>query len=145
MAAATREGPSRFTSTAVSSGASNATAAAEWTTMSDGGEHSTSLVVEAETLRRDVAGDGGQAALPPTASNPSPSSARRRSKQSLRTISRLARSAALDRRVGRTRTATRQPGTDLSRRSTRAVPRNPVAPVTKIRRPVEGIGNRSEG
>ena len=92
MVAATREGPSRLTSTAVSKGASKATAAAEWTTMSRCCEQFDPRIVEAETLRRDVASDGGEPVVPPSRSNPSPSSARKRSKQSLRTISRLARS-----------------------------------------------------
>ncbi len=39
------------------------------------------------------------------------------------------------RRLGRTSTATSHSGTARIRRSTSAVPRNPVAPVTKIRLP----------
>ena len=70
-----------------------------------------------------------------TSSKRSPSSWRRRSKQSLRTTSRASRAAALDRRVGRTNTATSHPGTQRTSRSTRAVPRNPVAPVTRMRLP----------
>ena len=55
---ATRLGPSRFTSTAPSSGASKLTAAAEWMTMSQLASSPAAGVVEAEPVSSDVAGDG---------------------------------------------------------------------------------------
>ncbi len=52
-----RVGPSRLISTALSSGESNATAAAEWITMSQLGHDVAVLGTEPETVGADVAGD----------------------------------------------------------------------------------------
>ena len=65
----------------------------------------------------------------------SPSSSRRWSKASLRRISRCTRCAADVRRPLRTSRTREQSGTARSSRSTTAVPRNPVEPVTAMRRP----------
>ncbi len=50
-----RVGPSRLTSTAASRGESKETVAAEWMTMSAGGERGPTLVVEAQAVGADVA------------------------------------------------------------------------------------------
>src|SRR5579884_1032162 len=134
MTAATRDGPSMFTSTAVSSGASKLTVAAEWTTVRQPASTSRPSSLNprpsvptspSTTCRRRAT----------SASKRSPSSARMRSKQSLRMSSRLTRSAAPVRRPDRTTTATSHSGTERRMRSTRAVPRKPVAPVTPTRPP----------
>ena len=52
-------GPSRLTSTAVSSGESKLTVAAEWTTTSHPESRRSPVLVEAEPVLPDVAGDGG--------------------------------------------------------------------------------------
>ena len=59
---AMRTGPSRLTSTAVSSGESNDTVAAEWMTMSQDASSARPVVVEAEPVGADIAGDGGDPA-----------------------------------------------------------------------------------
>ena len=146
MAAATRDGPSRLTSTAASSGESKLTVAAEWMTTS----HVARTARPSSSRPRPSTPTSPAMALSRRAtisSNPSPSSRRSRSKASLRTISRRTRSAADCRRPGRTSSTTSQSGTDRSRRSTRAVPRNPVAPVTAMRLPasasvITGAGPR---
>ena len=92
-------------------------------------------VVEAEAVHRRRHRRGGGPGGRSSASKPSPHSRRSRSKASLRRMSRRTRSAAPARRPGRTRGSTSQSGTQRRSRSTRAVPRNPVAPVTAIRRP----------
>ena len=97
------------------------------------------VLVEAETVAPDVSGDrvqpAGDLVVEPLAEL-----ARSRSKQSLRRISRLVRSAGACRWPGRTITTTSHSGTLRSRRSTSAVPRKPVAPVTAIRRPASSSG-----
>ncbi len=59
MAAATRDGPSRLTSTAASSGASKLTVAAECTTTSHSDSARQPLVVEPQPVGAHVAGHGG--------------------------------------------------------------------------------------
>ena len=76
------------------------------------------------------------------ASNPSPSSSRRRSKQSFFRISLVARCMGVARRPGRMRRTTWLSGTLRRMRSTRAVPRNPVAPVMKKRLPARASRTR---
>src|SRR5579884_2959498 len=131
-AAATRLGPSRLISTAWSSGASKLTVAAECTTTS-----------EAASSRRPSSSRPrpSRPTSPATAvtraavsvSKRDPSSERSRSKQSLRRISRWSLRSAEARRPGRTRTTTSASGMLRSTRSTSAVPRKPVPPVTKKR------------
>ena len=75
-------------------------------------------------------------------SNPSPSSSRRRSKQSFFRISLVARCSGVARRPGRIRSTTWLSGTLRRMRSTRAVPRNPVAPVMKKRLPARASRTR---
>ena len=134
MAAATRLGPSRLTSTALSRGESKLTEAAEWMTVSQVANTRLAVGIEAQAV-------DGRRRPPPamirraiSASKPGPELWRSRSKQSLRRISRRMRSAA-PRRPGRTIRTSSQSGTWRSSRSTSAVPRNPVAPVTAMRLP----------
>ncbi len=98
------------------------------------GEQGPALLVEPEAVGGDVARHHVDAALD-LGVEVGPSSWRRRRKASLPNSSRLARWAGLVRRPGRTSRTSSQSGTDRNRRSTRAVPRNPVAPVTAMRRP----------
>ena len=136
---ATRVGPSRFTSTAPSRGASKVTDAAAWMTMSQ----------EPSNARPASSSASPSFATSPaivwrrpaiTSSKRSPSSPRSRSKQSLRRTSRRVRSAGPWCWPGRTTTTTSHSGTLRSNRSTSAVPRKPVAPVTAIRRPASSSG-----
>ena len=109
-----------------------------------GSEGAPSLLVEPEPVAADVAGTA-RTRRATSASKPSPSSERRRSKQSFLITSRASLAAASDRRPGRTSTVTSASGTQRTMRSTRAVPRKPVAPVMKKRFPRRsrsmGIGN----
>src|SRR4051794_38548006 len=131
-----RDGPRRLTSTAASSGESKATLAAGWITTSHdartarsaSSRPSPSVPTSPVITRRRRATISSRALAPPT-------SARRRSKASLRMTSRWTRWAAVERRPARTRRTSWQPGTERSRRSTMAVPRKPVAPVTAMRLP----------
>ncbi len=59
MAAATRDGPSRLTSTAASRGESKLTVAAEWMTTSHSASALPALLVEAEAVGGHIAGHGG--------------------------------------------------------------------------------------
>ena len=134
-----RVGPSRLTSTAVSSGESNDTAAAAWITTSHDANTARSSVdrprpsvptsPEIVVIRRSVSASNDSAA--PSARH----SARRRSKASLRSSSRSTRRAAGERFPERTTSTSSQPGTHRSNRSTRAVPTKPVAPVMAMRLP----------
>ena len=132
-----RVGPSRLTSTAPSSGESKLTVAAEWMTMSQAAQRGPALVVEAEAVAADVAGDD---------LHPAGDDARRR--PSLAELGAQAVEGVVaedlplapagstdDRRPGRTSSTSSQSGTDRSSRSTSAVPRKPVEPVTKMRLP----------
>ena len=142
-AAATRDGPSRLTSTAVSRGESKLTAAAECTTMSHSESAWSPSVVEPEPVgghvaghRRDPRGDlgvepvavlgrgGGRSSR--SSGSPWPPAA--------------SGSTGGPGRISRT---TRLSGTVRSRRSTRAVPRKPVAPVMKNRLPARASRTRS--
>ena len=131
--AATRDGPRRLTSTAASRGASKLTVAAEWTTVEQ--EDSSSRPSSSRPSPSKVTSPArGMTRRAASASNRSPSSLRRRSKQLFRRRSRSARSLA-PLRPGRTMTTTSVSGRHRSTRSVSAVPRNPVAPVIAIRRP----------
>ena len=131
---ATLDGPSRFTATAASSGESKETAAAEWMTTSTSARAARSASSR-PSPSTETSPPSGRRRRAIVVSKPSPHSRRRRSKASLRRMSRRTRSAAPARRPGRTSGSTSQSGTQRRIRSTRAVPRNPVAPVTAIRRP----------
>ena len=140
-ASATREGPSRLTSTAASSGESKLTVAAEWTTMSHARE---GRRPSSSRPRPSVATSPATAVTrrPPPASNSlARARARSRSKQSFLRISLVARCSAVDRRPGRMSSTTSQSGTQRRSRSTRAVPRNPVAPVMKNSPAGQGVAD----
>ena len=132
-----RVGPSRLTSTAPSSGESNATVAAEWMTMS----HDASAARPASSRPRPSVPTSPAIDLRP---------AGRSSRRSLGSAELGAQPVegvvledlALDplrptveRRPGRTSRTISQSGTDRSSRSTSAVPRKPVVPVTTMRLP----------
>ena len=144
MAAPTREGPRRLISTAWVSGASKETVAAEWMTMS----------LAARAARPASSSPSPSCPTSPgtaltrratSAAKPSPSSSRRRLKQSFLMISLARRAAASVRRPGRTSTVISASGMQRRMRSTRAVPKNPVAPVMKMRfaRRSRPIGTRT--
>ena len=108
-----RDGPSRLTSTAPSRGESKATVAAEWMTMSHDAStaRSASLRPRPSVPTSPVMTWTRRATSSSTALAP-PSSARSRSKASLRRISRWTRWAAVERRPARTSSTTSQSGTD---------------------------------
>ena len=131
-----RTGPSRLTSTAWFSGESKLTVAAEWITTSQlakiarsSGERprpSVDTSPATVVMRRAQCSSNGLAP---------PSCWRSRSNASLRRISRCTRVAAVVRLPGRTSSTSSQSGTERSSRSTIAVPRKPVDPVTAMRLP----------
>ena len=133
-AAATRTGPSRLISTAVSSGESKLTVAAEWMTVGTGRQQLLPGCVETEAVRRRRRRPAPAPVGRPRRRSWAPSSRRSRSKQLFFSTSRRTRSAA-PRRPGRTSRATSLSGIVRKMRSTRAVPRKPVAPVMAMRRP----------
>src|SRR2546430_1306465 len=133
MVVATLAGPMRLTSAAASRAASKLTVAAAWIPARQPARRS--RPASSSPSPSTPTSPATAISLEPTTwSNSAPSSSRRRSKQSLLRMSRLARSWA-PRRPGRTITRTSQPGTERMSRSTTAAPRNPVAPVTPIRVP----------
>ena len=132
-----RTGPSRLISTAESSGESNATAAAEWITVSHVANSARSVSFRpspsvltsppiAVTRRATIASNGSFVPF---------RSALSRSKALFLKISRRTRSVGSWRLLGRTSSTSSQPGTLRSRRSTRAVPTKPVLPVMAMRLP----------
>ena len=132
---ATRGGPSRFTSTAPSRGASKVTEAAAWITMSQAAEQGAPGLVEREPVACDVAADRVE-----TAGDDVVEVLAELTAQSVEAVvaqdlpARCVPRALGVGRAGR-RTTTSHSGTLRSNRSTSAVPRKPVAPVTAIRRP----------
>ena len=122
-APATRDGPSRLTSTAESSGRVEADRGGRVDDHVALGQQLQAVLVEARGRRwprrrpRPITRDAT------SASNRSPCSWRSRSKQSFLRISWVARCSAVDRRPGRMSSTTRQSGTLRSMRSTRAVPK----------------------
>ena len=131
---AMRIGPSKLTSTALSSGESKETLAAEWMTMSHDANICASL---GESPSPSVLTSPATTEIRPMmlASNSVPSFFRSRSKASFFRISRRTRSAAGVRRPSRTSNTNSHSGTLNSKRSTRAVPTKPVAPVIAMRLP----------
>ena len=139
-----RVGPSRLTSTARSSGESKLTVAAEWMTVSHVARSGPAGLVEAEAVGGDVAADDLHPAVDHGVEAASADS-RSRSKASFWKISRWARCSTLRRRPGRISRTSSQPGALRSRRSTSAVPRKPVPPVTAMRWPSSAAAMERSG
>ena len=139
-----RSGPARLVSTARSKGLSKATDAAEWMRMS---QLASSASVSGAAARPSAAMSHSKTLtlLAVQSAKPfAPSSSRRRSNAALRQISRSTRCCAPD-RPGRTSKASSQSGTHRKRRSTRAVPRKPVAPVMAMRLPARAAAMLTGG
>ena len=104
------------------------------------GQQLPALVVEAQPSVAHVAGHRRHPGWPPRRRSRSPSSLAQPVEAVVADdLPGRPAAAASAPASGRTSSTTWQSGTARSSRSTRAVPRNPVAPVTKIRLPGQGV------